>query len=120
MRRHHVALLALFIALGGTSYAAITLPAGSVGTKQLKKNAVTSKKVKNSSLQAKDFAPGSLPAGPRGATGPTGPRGPAGQQGLRGLTGARGPSDAFTAFFGNFDVPPAAAEPFTLAELDLE
>jgi len=35
-----VATLALFISLGGASYAAITLPAGSVGAKQLRGNAV--------------------------------------------------------------------------------
>jgi hypothetical protein len=35
-RSHHVALLALFLALGGTSYAAATLPANSVGTAQIK------------------------------------------------------------------------------------
>jgi hypothetical protein len=33
--------IALFVALGGTSYAAFSLPAGSVGTKQLKNGAVT-------------------------------------------------------------------------------
>lgn len=43
--RHHVALLALFIALGGTSYAAVSLPAKSVGTKQLRSKAVTPAKV---------------------------------------------------------------------------
>jgi hypothetical protein len=31
-----VALLALFVALGGSSYAALQLPRASVGTKQLK------------------------------------------------------------------------------------
>ena len=36
-----VAYLALFIALGGASYAAATLPAGSVGTKQIRPHAVT-------------------------------------------------------------------------------
>jgi hypothetical protein len=49
-----VALIALFIALGGTSYAAIRLPANSVGTKQLQKNAVTGLKVKNGSLTGAD------------------------------------------------------------------
>jgi hypothetical protein len=73
-----VAFLALLVALGGTSYAAITLPANSVGTKQLKKNAVTGKKVKNRSLKAIDFATGQLPAGPKGDQGIQGPPGPAG------------------------------------------
>lgn len=45
-----VACVALFVALGGTSYAAIVLPANSVGTKQLKKSAVTGVKVKNATL----------------------------------------------------------------------
>jgi hypothetical protein len=50
-----VALVALFIALGGTSYAAVVLPAHSVGTKQLKKNAVTSVKVKDRTLTGADI-----------------------------------------------------------------
>ena len=41
-----VASLALAIALGGTGYAAVVLPANSVGTKQLKKSAVTATKIK--------------------------------------------------------------------------
>jgi len=41
-----VACIALAIALGGTSYAALRLPANSVGTKQLKDGAVTEQKVK--------------------------------------------------------------------------
>jgi hypothetical protein len=45
-----VACFALSVALGGTSYAAITLPRNSVGTKQLKKNAVTAGKVKTNAI----------------------------------------------------------------------
>ena len=44
IRHNAIALLALFVALGGTSYAALSLPAGSVGTKQLRNGAVTSRK----------------------------------------------------------------------------
>jgi hypothetical protein len=40
-----VALVALFAALGGVGYAATALPAGSVGTKQLRNNAVTFSKI---------------------------------------------------------------------------
>jgi hypothetical protein len=47
-----IALLALFVALGGTTYAATSLPKNSVGTKQLKKNAVTSKKIKSGAVTA--------------------------------------------------------------------
>jgi hypothetical protein len=55
-----VAIIALVLALGGTSYAAITLPAGSVGTKQLQKNAVIGSKVKNGSLTLPDINAASL------------------------------------------------------------
>lgn len=41
VRRHAIGYLALFVALGGTSYAAVRLPANSVGTRQLKPKAVT-------------------------------------------------------------------------------
>jgi hypothetical protein len=47
-----ISLIALFVALGGTTYAATSLPKNSVGTKQLKKNAVTSKKIKNGAVTA--------------------------------------------------------------------
>lgn len=50
-----VASLALFIALGGISYAAATLPKNSVGAKQIKKNAVTSSKVKSKSILGSDL-----------------------------------------------------------------
>lgn len=85
--RHHIGLLVLFVALTGTAYAA-SLPRNSVGTAQLRKDAVTTTKVRNRSLRAIDFAAGQLPAGPagpRGATGATGPAGPAGPQGPAGL-----------------------------------
>jgi hypothetical protein len=73
-----IAIVALIVALGGTGYAAIKLPANSVGTAQLKKDAVTSIKVKNGSLLAGDFKAGQIPAGPEGPAGGAGPAGPAG------------------------------------------
>ena len=42
--------IALFVALGGVSYAATQLPPGSVGTKQLRDQAVTGRKVAASTL----------------------------------------------------------------------
>jgi hypothetical protein len=42
-----VSTLALFLALGGVSYAAVRLPANSVGTRQLKRGAVIGVKIKN-------------------------------------------------------------------------
>ena len=43
-----VSLIALFVALGGTSYAALALPKNSVGTKQIKNGAVTAAKISSS------------------------------------------------------------------------
>jgi hypothetical protein len=100
LRRHLsfanvTSLMALVFAMGGTGYA-LTIPKNSVGSKQLRKNAVTGVKVKSRSLRASDFARGQLTAGPRGAPGAaggpglTGPAGPAGAKGERGLPGVVG------------------------------
>ena len=70
-----IACAALLVALGGTSIAAITLPRGSVGTIQLKANAVNSAKVANGSLLRADFRSGQIPAGPPGPPGPKGDKG---------------------------------------------
>ncbi len=79
-----LACLALIVALGGTGYAAIVLPANSVGTKQLKNNAVSSIKVANGSLLKADFKAGQIPAGAQGPAGPAGPAGAAGAAGPAG------------------------------------
>jgi hypothetical protein len=77
-----IACLALGVALSGTSYAKIlALPVNSVGTPQLKANAVISSKVKNRSLLAVDFKTGQLPAG---APGPKGDKGDTGAPGFSG------------------------------------
>ena len=60
-----VACLALTVALGGTSYAAIKLPANSVGTKQLKERAVTGAKVKNDTLTGTQIAEATLATVPK-------------------------------------------------------
>jgi hypothetical protein len=80
--------IALFLALGGVSYAAVHLPRNSVGSKQIKKNAVTAAKVKNRSLTLGDFKKGQLPAGARGLQGPQGERGLQGETGPSGTSGA--------------------------------
>ena len=94
---------AMFIALGGVSYAAVKLPKNSVGSKQIKANAVTGSKVRNSALTGADIKDKSLSTadfgdvvrGPAGTQGPAGLQGPAG---AKGDTGARGPSDAYYVF----------------------
>lgn len=77
-----VALLALFVALGGSSYAAITLKKNSVKSRNIAngqvkrvdigKDAINSSKVELFSLVAEDFKPGELPAGPKGPKGDSG------------------------------------------------
>lgn len=76
------ATLALFIALGGTSYAALSLPRNSVGSKQIRTSAVGSSEVRNRSLNTADL---SLTArrSLRGAKGDPGPAGPAGAPAVR-------------------------------------
>jgi Collagen triple helix repeat (20 copies) len=86
-----MATAAVFIALGGGAYAATSLPNNAVHSKNIARNAVTSSKVKDHSLAAKDFRPGSLPAGAQGAAGPAGVTGKTGQAGPTGTTGATGP-----------------------------
>jgi hypothetical protein len=55
-----ISLIALFVSLGGTSYAAIVLPANSVGSTQLKTAAVTGAKIKNSAVTANKIASGAV------------------------------------------------------------
>jgi collagen triple helix repeat protein len=70
----------------------LVVPRASVGTVQLKNNAVTAAKVKNFSLVAADFRSGQLPRGPQGRVGPQGPAGPRGPRGPAGAAGATGPT----------------------------
>lgn len=76
-RGNIIALSALFIALGGTSFAATQLPKNSVGSKQIKRGAVTSSEVKNGSLSDVDLSPAAKAAlqSRGGAAGPAGPAG---------------------------------------------
>jgi hypothetical protein len=79
LRRNAVAYLALTIALGGTSYAAVEIPRNSVGADQLRVNAVgaselragsvRSSEIKDGELRLRDFKPGEAPTGPQGPPG---------------------------------------------------
>ena len=86
-------LIALFIALGGTTYAAVTLPKDSVTARQIKKDAVRTGEVKDGSLLAGDFAAGQIlqgPKGDRGDKGDTGIKGDKGDTGDKGDKGDKG------------------------------
>jgi hypothetical protein len=82
-----VACIALVFAMTGAGYAAGMLGPNTVGTKQLKKNAVISSKVKNRSLLAVDFKAGQLPRGAKGDPGTPGAPGAPGAPGQQGPPG---------------------------------
>jgi hypothetical protein len=122
VQRNAIAYLALWVALsGGSAYAATELAANSVGTKQLKPDAVVSSRVKDHSLLAQDFKEGQLPSGaqaatgPRGAVGaqgavgpigPQGSEGPAGRPGTPGEAGPRGPAGSGLLLSRNYSLWP--------------
>jgi len=98
INRHHLALFALFFALGGTSFAAgnALLPGNSVGTKQ----------VINGSLQTNDLSnkARSTLKGNRGLRGPAGAAGARGAQGATGAQGVQGaPGQSATKLFVALD-----------------
>jgi hypothetical protein len=79
-----VTVLAVLVVGGGTAYAATEmLPKGSVGAKQIKKEAVTPAKLSKAAKAAL--------AGPAGSKGNTGAAGPQGPKGERGDIGPAGP-----------------------------
>ncbi len=104
-----VSSLCLFLLLGGVAYAASALPKNSVGTKQLRKNAVTGAKVKNHSLSLADFKNGQIPAGAQG---------PEGKQGTEGKQGPIGPSDLYSVT-GAFKSLATGEAKYALASLTL-
>ena len=90
-----ISLIALFVALGGTSYAALTVTGkhvknGSLTGADVKSSSLTGGDVRNGSLRAGDFAAGQLPAGVPGPAGPAGPAGPVGPKGDKGDAGPKG------------------------------
>ncbi len=57
-----VSIIALVVALGGTSYAAFTLPRNSVGPRQLKKDAVTTSAIRNGAVTGSKIASNAITA----------------------------------------------------------
>jgi len=95
-RRHGtaVAYLALFAALGGSAYAAVT-----VTGKNITDGTITGRDIKNRSLGTNKLSATAVssltgqrgPAGPQGEKGEQGPVGPAGATGPKGATAPAGP-----------------------------
>jgi hypothetical protein len=76
--------IAVFIALGGTTYAAVTLPRNSVGSAQLRTNAVGAGEIRTGAVRSTELNDGSVTlrdlsngaqASLRGTQGPAGPAG---------------------------------------------
>lgn len=95
--RHLVGYIALFVALGGTSYAAaqigssqiandgvksVDIANGTIASRDIANGTIRGVDVAKGTLHAANFAGGALPAGPKGA------------QGVAGPAGVRGPSFA--------------------------
>jgi Collagen triple helix repeat (20 copies) len=114
MRQQYIGVLALFLLLSGTAYAAAQIPPNSVGSAEIKRRAVTTRDIAFNAVTASRIAPdavnsddiedGSITAsdinlrsfppsvpGPRGETGPQGPRGETGAEGPEGPQGEIGP-----------------------------
>lgn len=84
--------IALFISLGGVGYAA-----ASIGSAQIKNNAVASKDIKNGTIVTKDISK-STARSLKGATGATGARGATGAAGSVGPVGPAGAAGSALAF----------------------
>jgi hypothetical protein len=98
-----VATLALFVALGGSSYAAVTLTGrnikdSSLTGRDVKDKSLTGADAKDSSLTGRDVKNGSIAAADLDPSIPgslRGPQGPQGIQGIQGIQGPAGPVDGF-------------------------
>jgi hypothetical protein len=102
LRHNMIAMLALFVALGGTTYAASSALIG--------KNTVASPQVVNGSLQTRDLSKKARAAlkgnrGPRGLQGSAGAIGAQGPKGTTGVQGPQGPSNGLGS--GNTSSPTA-------------
>jgi hypothetical protein len=112
-----VSCVALFIALGGTGYAAFKLPRNSVGSRELRTNAVGHAEIADDAVRGDNVRDGSLDlrdlssrargalAGDRGPAGSQGPQGPSGANGAVGAPGKDAVSlwaivDSFGVLFG--------------------
>jgi hypothetical protein len=94
-----VAVGALVVSLGGTSYAVSQIGSadirnGSVRSIDIRNDTIRSGDVKDGTLRRADLADGVLVPGQRGKAGPRGPQGPAGNDGTNGTDGEDGADGA--------------------------
>jgi hypothetical protein len=93
-----ISLIALFVALGGTSLAATTL----INGKNIQKHTIAKDRLTSKAI--KQLKGNRGPAGPRGATGPQGPQGAQGVQGVQGVQGPKGDTGAPGSALGYAEV----------------
>lgn len=93
---------------GGTAFAASQLERESVGTRQLKRAAVTPSKLSNASKATL--------TGPAGAAGKQGAQGPQGPQGPQGVAGAPGTARAYARVAADGTIDPATSKNVISAE----
>ncbi len=111
-----ISVIALFVALGGSGYAAVAINGKniknrSIAGKKLKKGTVGGAEVKNGSLGAVDFKAGQLPGGPPGPRGQQGLPGARGQQGLPGTPGsARAYGEIGITATGDYELLPGRSK----------
>jgi hypothetical protein len=87
-----MATIAVFLALGGSSYAALKISGKQVADhsltgRDIKNGSLKSRQIKNRSLLARDFKAGQLPTGAQGSQGVQGPKGDKGDKGGAGPPG---------------------------------
>src|SRR4029079_496229 len=88
-----ISLVALFVALGGTSLAAANYISG----KHIKPHSIPTDRLTKGAIKTLRGAQG--PRGPQGTQGARGPQGTQGLQGPKGDTGGIGPSNAYSGYF---------------------
>jgi hypothetical protein len=88
-----ISLVALFVALGGTSLAA----ANYINGKHIKPHSIPTDRLTKAAIKILHGAQG--PRGPQGTQGPRGSQGTQGLQGPKGDTGGIGPSNAYSGYF---------------------
>src|SRR3712207_4313021 len=119
-----ISFLALVVALGGTSYAAVKLSKNSVRSPHIKNgqvkkadialNAVDSKRIVNGTVTAQDLAAGTVTRGEKGEKGETGPAGPAGPAGTPGTSTVAGEVTVTNSAADAVPVAPAGERRFTI------